>query len=443
MQTDLTCLEARLDDFDLVVRREALGRLLDGAERGEVALPAAGADVNLHCHSFFSYNAYGYSPTKLAWLARKHGWAVAGIVDFDLLDGLGEFLTAGRLLGLKTCVGMETRVFIPEFSQHVMNSPGEPGISYHMGVGFPSARLEGETRSFLQGLRKTSEARNRGLVERVNAYLTPAALDYDRDVLVLTPSGNATERHICLAYARRAAAVFADDAARAAFWSEKLGVDAAALDLPEGPKLQGLIRSKTMKRGGVGYVQPDSGSFPWLANTNRFLLAAGAIPVQTWLDGTSDGEQRIEELLQVGLESGVAAINVIPDRNYGQAAGEEKLRNLYHVVEVARKLDLLVVMGTEMNNPGQKLVDDLASPELSPLAPLFLEHAYAFYAHSVLQQQSGLGYTSGWAEQVLPHRRARNEFFSELGRRLRPEQEPLLSDLFSDVTPQQVLERLS
>jgi hypothetical protein len=44
----------------------------------------------LHAHTFFSYNAYGYSPSHFAFLARIRGLAVAGIVDFDMLDGMEE-----------------------------------------------------------------------------------------------------------------------------------------------------------------------------------------------------------------------------------------------------------------------------------------------------------------------------------------------------------------
>ena len=250
---EISRLEGQLDSFCLETRRAALGDLLAMVARGEVVLPCPGSDVNLHCHSFFSYNAYGYSPTKLAWLGRKAGWAVAGLVDFDVWDGLEEFLGAAQQLGLKGCAGMETRVFVPGFAQYVMNSPGEPGISYHMGVGLPG-RPDAAASEFLAGLRATAERRNRELVDRVNRYLAPAALDYDREVLPLTPSGNATERHICLAYARKAHAVLpADELGR--FWAEKLSTDAAALDLPEGVKLQGLIRARTMK-------QPSSVAHP-------------------------------------------------------------------------------------------------------------------------------------------------------------------------------------
>ena len=47
------------------------------------------ADVaNMHCHTFYSFNAYGHSPTSLAWLAKKLGLKLIGMVDFDVLDGV-------------------------------------------------------------------------------------------------------------------------------------------------------------------------------------------------------------------------------------------------------------------------------------------------------------------------------------------------------------------
>jgi hypothetical protein len=439
---DSTQLEERLDSFDDCERREALAALWDEVQQGRIHLPSAGERINLHCHTVFSYNAYGYSPSKFAWLARKAGLAVAGIADFDVLDGLDEFLRAGAQLDLRTCAGLETRVYVPEFADFVINSPGEPGISYHMGVGFPTSELQPPLVDFLRRLRRTSEERNRALVKRVNAFLDPVVLSYEEDVLPLTPSGNATERHICLAYARKARAVFSDSVGLGEFWAEKLGVDPRELDLPAGLSLQSLIRLKTMKRGGAGYVQPDSGSFPWMQETNQFILAAGGIPTHTWLDGTSEGESRIEELLAVAMSTGVAAINVIPDRNYTAGSPGPKLENLRQVVAVADDLGLLVVSGTEMNSPGQPFVDDFDSPELLPLAPVLLKAAYAIYAHSVLQGRSGMGYTSEWAARHFPDRADRNEFFRDVGLRLRPSNEQALGDLHPRITPKGLLDRL-
>ncbi len=436
-------LEQQLDSFDAGQRKQALLSLLDKVKAGEIQLPEPGRFVNVHCHTFFSYNTYGYSPTKFAWLARKAGLAVIGTTDFDVLDALDEFREACRLLGLKGCSGLETRVYVPEFSTRVINSPGEPGISYHMGVGFPSAKVPASQQKFLKGLKQTAQQRNRDLMQRVNRFLSPIELDYDSDVLTLTPAGNATERHMCLAYARKARDRFgATSDELATFWSQKLGTDARKLGLPEGRDLLNTIRAKTMKRGGVGYVQPDSGSFPLMADTNRFILAAGGMPVHTWLDGTSDGEQAIEELLDVAMSTGAVAINVIPDRNYTPGSQDQKVKNLHHVVEVAQRRHLVIVEGTEMNSPGQKFVDDFNTAELAPLLPVFLKSAYIIYAHSVLQSRCRLGYTSAWADQHFGTAERKNAFFEEVGATLKPGQEDTLAGLNSKTSPDAILKKV-
>jgi hypothetical protein len=423
-------LEQQLDDPNPAARGQALEALRREVESGRRQWPEPGTDVNLHAHTCFSYNAYGYSPSKFAWLARKTGLAAAGIVDFDVLDGLEEFIEAGRLIGLKTCVSLESRVFVPEFASRVINSPGEPGIAYHMGAGF--TRLV--QHPFLEHMRAAAAQRTRDLLGRVNSWLCPVELDFERDVVPLTPKGNVTERHLCAAFERQAARVFPDDAQRAAFWQEKLG-DAP----PAGPKLQNLIRARTMKQGGVGYIQPNKGSFPPMAEMNRFVLECGAIPTLTWLDGTSVGERRAEELFTVAVASGAAALNIIPDRNYTPGVKDQKLKNLYETVELAGKHHFPVMVGTEMNAPGNKFVDSFGSAELAPLVPVFLRGAHILYAHSVLQRQSGLGFLSPWAGKSFAGPAARNDFYAEVGRLLHPKDEDRLRGLASDATPEKVM----
>lgn len=426
-------LEQELDNLDPARRQAALASLWRQAGEGLIALPEPGTSVNLHAHTFFSYNAYGYSPSKFAWLARKAGLAAAGIVDFDVLDGLEEFLEAGRLLGLKTCVSLESRTFVPEFASRVISSPGEPGIAYHMGVGFTSAAAH----PFLTAMRRAAAQRTRDLLARVNVYLQPVQLDYEKDVAAITPKGNATERHLCEAFERKATWVFPDAAARAAFWRQKLG-DAP----PPGPKLQNLIRAKTMKKGGVGYVPPGEGSFPLMANMNRFVLECGAIPTLTWLDGASEGEKSIEELFEVGKATGAAALNLIPDRNYTPGQRDQKLQNLYDVVALAGKHHFPIMVGTEMNSPGNKFVDSFETAELKPLVPVFLRGAHIFYAHSVLQRQSAMGYLSHWAAGTFTSTAAKNDFFERLGRELTPAKEDQLRGLTATVAPSHILAKI-
>ena len=69
-----------------------------------------------------------------------------------MLDGLDEFWDATRKLDLKACIGLESRVFVPEFSDRVINSPGETGISFHMGSGFTTTQFPQVALDLLDGM---------------------------------------------------------------------------------------------------------------------------------------------------------------------------------------------------------------------------------------------------------------------------------------------------
>ena len=414
--------------FDSNVRAEALRK-----EAAESDFPPPTTWVNAHAHTFYSFNYKGYSPSRFALEAKKAGLEMGGIVDFDVLDGLEEFWQASRLLDLKACVGIESRVFVPEFSDRVINSPGEPGISYHMGTGFTTTEIPTEAQTFLDGMRQTSEQRNRAMVERVNAFLSPLELNYEQDVMPLVPKGNATERHLCLAYARKAASQYPEESALRNFWSEKLGVAAEDLkDVPDGRGMTDLIRAKTMKQGGAGYVQPDSGSFPNMAEMNEFVLQCGALPTMTWLDGCSAGEEAIEELLEVARSTGVAVFNIIPDRNYTPGTKDQKLTNLQKVVEICKDLNMPLLGGTEMNSPGQKFVDDFDSDELKPMHPYFLEGSRILHAHSTLQRHAGMGYLSPWANDQFASVSAKNASYARFGEIFSPRGDEALQNDLSD-----------
>ncbi len=437
-------LEARLNSFAAQDRAQALTEL---ARRMEGTTPPQAEVVNLHCHTFFSFNAYGYSPTGLAWLARQRGFKALGIVDFDVFDGVDEFLAACESVGVRGSAGLETRVFVPEFATREINSPGEPGIYYYMGIGLTSSQAPAAVAPIWADMRRRAEQRNREMLDRLNRHLVPVAVDYDRDVLPLTPGGNATERHMLVAYTQAAARHFADPAP---FWAEKLGLtlDQVAAQIGNAPTFQNLARSRLMKRGGVGYVLPSPRSFPVVEDVNRLMVACGALPCATWLDGLSAGEQAIEELLDLLIGKGAVALNIVPDRNWNVPDPElrrTKVQHLYRIVELAQDLDLPLNIGTEMNSYGQKLVDDFDAPELAPLRPAFLAGADFVYGHTRLQRTLALGYQSEWAKAHLPTRRERNAFYIEVGRRTPPGPvgTACLESLSADLSPAEMLSRLS
>jgi hypothetical protein len=415
-------LEANLNHFDFKIRTEALHALLELVEQGDIEFPPPAEVANMHCHTFFSFNAYGHSPTSLAWLGKRRGFKLMGIVDFDVLDAVDEFLTACELVGLRGSAGIETRVYVPEFSTREINSPGEPGIYYHMGIGFASSQVPESVAPILADMRRRASERNQGMLSRVNAHLSPLTIDYEADVLPLTPQGNATERHMLVAYLQAAERRGLDPAA---FWADKLNMTAEQIEtiIDDKPKFQNVVRAKLMKRGGVGYVQPSPETFPTVEEFHQLITACGALPCAAWLDGTSAGEQAIEELLALLIDQGVVALNIVPDRNWNIAdpdAKRLKVQKLYEVVELAQKLDLPLNVGTEMNSYGQKLVDDFDAPELAPVRDAFIDGAFFIYGHTVAQRTLGFGYQSEWAQNHFPTRRERNAFYTQLGRQVEP-----------------------
>jgi len=439
-EQEILALEQQLDDFNLPARQSALSALTKLADSGQLDLPAMRNIANLHSHSFYSYNGYGYSPTHLAWLGRKHGIRYMGVVDFDVLDAVDEFLDACQVVGVRGVAGIETRVFIPEFAKMEINSPGEPGVAYHMGTGFASSSVPGEGADILADMRQRAADRNREMLARINAFLAPLVVDYEADVLPLTPSGNATERHMVEVLARRAMDIMPDTAG---FWSGKFSIAAGEIAqiMEDMNAFHDFLRAKLMKRGGIGYVQPTPESFPTVEEFHHVMQAASALPCSAWLDGTSDGEQHIEDLLGLLIEKGVVAINVVPDRNWNYEDPQvkaDKLDKLYAIVNLAQRWDLPVLAGTEMNKFGQKIVDDFDIPELAPVRDAFLNGAAILYGHTRLQREAGIGYQSSWADAHFANRKEKNEFYRQAGQIIPPGR-PITSTSLPDINPTEVL----
>ncbi len=437
----------RLDSFDAVERREALEHLAEAMPEKPPRKP----EVNVHCHTFFSYNAYGYSPSRFAWEAHRYGLEVAGIVDFDVLDGVEEFLAAGRLLRLKTVAGFESRVYVPEYSDTVLNSPKEPGVMYLITSGFtelpPPGSAAAET---LRSMSECAQQRNRRMMKRVNEHLDPVTIDYGADVLPLTPAGNATERHMLVAYEERARELFQDPDERARFWSEKLDEPEQKVQqlLHDVVALKRLMRRKLMKHGGVGYSPPDEGSFPALDEVLEMTHACGALPSGGWVDGTSEGESDPMELFSFFREKGMPLMTIVPDRNWNIDDSEEKalkVSNLHEAVAAAEELEMPILVGTEMNKYGQKFVDTFSAPPLEPHRDSFLDGARTAWGHTLLKMTTGLGLESGWSKRHFDERAARNRFFRRVGRPPYPEPDVMarLARAAEGLTPEAVLDVLN
>jgi hypothetical protein len=180
---------------------------------------------------------------------------------------------------------------------------------------------------------------------------------------------------------------------------------------------------------------------------NEAIIASGAIPSYPFLDGTSEGEQHMNELLSFLMNKGVAALTVIPDRNWNiddPQLRAQKVEKLHQVLNLARTLDLPVLAGTEMNKAGQRLVDDFESEPLRPFHRDFVRGADWLYGHTLMQRALGRGYQSDWAKNRLPRRADRNAFYVDVGRAVSPEIDDFarLVRLASVQRPAEMLSRL-
>ncbi len=435
-------LISQLDDFNYSVRRAALEQLAPLVTLQPQASPIAG-NVNMHFHSFFSYNAEGWSPSHIAFEARKANLYAAGLCDFDVLDGLEEFWGAGQLLNLRVAINLETRAFLREYRDVEINSPGEPGVTYIMGAGFAFVPEAGTPQAeILAALRQAARQRNIELVERINRHLPDIAIDYARDVTPLTPSDNATERHIVRAYLNKSVEIWGEISpedksggkrqgglpsasdknlpnaqtlhAVFAFWAEILDKTPAEIcQMWNTPALEEAVRAKLAKQGGLGYVQPSEHTFPPVEEFIQWVRACRAIPLITWLDGLSEGEKDTEAMFDCLMAKGCAGLNIIPDRNWNYSDPEIKnikVNKLREVVAAANARGLPINIGTEMNKKGQPFVDDLSGEVLREFRESFIYGAQIIVGHSILLRYANISYI----DSELPIDK-RNAFFAAVG----------------------------
>jgi hypothetical protein len=384
--------------------------------------------MNLHAHTFHSFNSCGWSPSRLVYEALREGLEMIGTVDFDVMDAVLEVLEAGDTLGIKTVAGLESRVYIPEYATQVINSPGEPGIAYFMLTGCYQLPVPGTpAAATLASLKEIAQSRNQEMIAKVNPFLSPVVVDYESDLLPMTPSGNPTERHLVEAYDRKAREHFeGDDAGLVCYWSDKFGLaeEKVAALIPQTIAFQETLRSKVMKRGGAGYITPDPARFPTLDAMIDLGRATGALPTVAWLDGSTEGEADIRGLLAFFVSKGIAALNIIPDRNWNLKEPAEKalkVAKLAEVVAAAAEFDLPLCIGTEMNKAGQPLVDDFSALDLQPFVEAFRKGARTLWGHTMLARTLDFGWLSGMADAHFgDSRRKRLDFYRSAGERFGP-----------------------
>ena len=409
-------IEKQLNHRDINVRKSAILSIRQMIEDGQLTPPLPQENCNLHVHSFFSYNAFGFSPSAIAWLAKREGIQLMGIIDFDTLEGTEEFLWACEQLSVRGTVSLETRIYLPEFADRVITSMGQPGVAYYILSGFSSGDLSPQANKTYSDIRDYLVSRNRRIVTSLNEFLDPLSIEYDGDVVSLSAGETPTERHIMAAYYQSAINSLHNPIA---FWSEILDRDVSEVaSLHTEPSVfRKLMRDKLIKSGGIAYQSPGTVNYPTLDQVNDLASLTGTLPTLVWGKGSSPGEREEAVLLDFLVKQGLVGMNIVPDRSINVPDSDKAFRQecLYEVMELVAQFDLPIFIGTELNQPGHQWVDDLDLPALAPFKQAFMDGAYLLYGHTILARYANLGYKSKWSQDQFANRHMRNNFYTRIG----------------------------
>ena len=306
--------------------------------------------VNNHIHTSYSFSPY--SPSAAVYAARAEGLATCGIVDHDSIGGAREFIEAGKIVGIPTTIGIETRVSFAEtpLEDRRTNNPDQIGNSYMVLHAVPHDKIEA-VQAYFAPLRERRNARNRKMVERINALYADdgVSLDFDRDVLPLSQAavgGSVTERHLMLALARQLLKL---GKASLPEHAGELEIMLAEYDLV------GLLKKDCIPQVFI----PATDECPTLSEIVRFSGEVGGILAYAYLgDVTASvtGDKKaqkfeddyLDELFEVIYHAGIRAVTYMPTRNTQTQI--ERLRSL------CERYGMLQISGEDINSPRQKFV---------------------------------------------------------------------------------------
>ena len=321
--------------------------------------------INNHIHTTYSFSPY--SPTAAVYAARMEGLCTAGIIDHDSISGAKEFLEAAELVDMPVTIGMECRVSMDNtrLEGKRTNNPDQVGVSYMTIQSVPHDKIDVLT-EFFRPYQAARHARNRKMIEKINALLPGIALDYDKDVLPLSlahENGGVTERHLMYALAIK----LTNQVGKGPAMIEKLA--AMGVSLSEKQKDQ-MLDTKypfyeydllgILKSAFVPQIFIDAtDECPKLKDMVKLCADVDAYLCYAYLGDVGDsvtGDKKaqkfeddyLDDVFECLKEEGVKAVTYMPTRN--TPAQLERLRNLCDAY------GMFQISGEDINSPRQSFV---------------------------------------------------------------------------------------
>ena len=353
-----------LNKLNAPTKEERLSNLAD-ALKTTVFPPMVPQYINNHIHTTYSFSPY--SPTAAVYAARMEGLCTAGIIDHDSISGAEEFLEAAKLVEMPVTIGMEARVSMAgtRLEGRRTNNPDQVGVSYMTIQGVPHDKIDTLT-EFFKPYQAARHARNRKMIEKINALLPGIALDYDRDVLPLSmaaENGGVTERHLMYALAiklvqqvSKGQAMVEKLASMGLKLSEKQTAQMLDTEYPFYEyDLLGILKSAFVPQIFIDATD----ECPKLPDMVKLCDEIDAFLCYAYLGDVGDsvtGDKRaqkfeddyLEDVFECLKEEGVRSVTYMPTRN--TPAQLERLRGL------CDQYGMFQISGEDINSPRQSFV---------------------------------------------------------------------------------------
>ena len=368
MDNAVKLLEVQLNDANRYRRLQALKKLKDLENSGDLDKPVTGEDVNNHIHTSYSFSPY--SPTKAVWMGYCAGLCTAGIMDHDSIAGAQEFIEAGKIIGIPTTIGVECRV---DFSNTPLNgkrinNPDQKSNVYMAIHGIPHTKIN-EVEEFLKPYREERICRNRKMLKAINDIIKPwnLSLDFERDIIPITnyhEGGTITERHILFALSLLLIKTYGKGDALIEFLKEGLNISISSKlhgylsdseNLFYTYDLLGLLKSDMVSQF---YIDADR-ECPDVNLAVEFARSIGAISAYAYLGDIGDsvtGDKKsqkfeddyLDELFAVLKDINFNAITYMPSRN--------TLPQLQRLKALCDKYGFFQISGEDINSPRQQFI---------------------------------------------------------------------------------------
>ena len=387
---DISTLIEKLNDKDVNVRLNGLREIMWLYETGKIDRPKLTKSVNNHIHTTYSFSPY--SPTMAVYKAFAAGLTTAGIMDHDTIAGAKEFIEAGRIAGILTTVGFETRVKMTssKYYDRRFNNPDQTSVAYVACHGVPHQNIDAVMEVFTD-VRKKRNERNRKQVDVLNSIIESSGikLDFEKDVIPISNyeiGGTITERHILYALSLKLIEQFGRGEKLVAFLKNSLNISIS-------PKLE----AKLLYLNDEYYEYVLLGALKGNLVEKFFIPAddecltdkefvslvkkIGAISAYAYLGDVTDsvtGDKKaqkfeddfLDDLIKELKNTGFNAITFMPTRNSPM--------QLAKLMNMCEENGLFQICGEDVNSPTQSFVcEALTKPEYKHL----ITATYALIGH--------------------------------------------------------------